>query len=77
MDSQLADGGWPYMHYPLSEQIPQMAFNYKPLKEMSWVPHQRIEGSQTIFLSREEITGEFLGEMKAIEQGVAAWLNYG
>jgi hypothetical protein len=27
---------------------------------------------QTIFLPREEITGEFLGELQAIEQAVAA-----
>jgi hypothetical protein len=36
------------------------------------VPPTRIEGSQTIFLYAEEITGEFLGEMKSIEQGIAA-----
>ncbi len=75
MDNQLADGGWPWMHYPLSEQIPEMAFSYKPLKNTVGVPPDRLEGSQTIYLSGEEITGEFLGEMKAIEQGVAAWLE--
>jgi len=74
LDNQLPDGGWPWMHYPLSEQIPEMAFSYKPLKNVVAVPPQQIEGSQTIFLSREEITGEFLGEMKAIEQGVALWM---
>ena len=77
IDNQLADGGWPWMHYPLSEEIPEMAFSYKPLKNSLAVPPQRIESSpvKTIFLSREEITGEFLGEMKAIERGVAAWLE--
>jgi len=75
LDSQLADGGWPWMHYPLNEQIPQMAFSYKPLMNMVAVPPQRIDDSQTIFLPREEITGEFLGEMKAMERGVAAWLQ--
>ncbi|HUT14418.1 MAG TPA: hypothetical protein VMY42_28290 [Thermoguttaceae bacterium] len=75
LDNQLPDGGWPWMHYPLSETIPEMAFSYKPLKHTVRVPPQRIAGSQTIFLPREEITGEFLGEIKAIEQGVAAWLH--
>ncbi len=75
LDNQLPDGGWAWMHYPLSEQIPEMAFSYKPLKHSVRVPDEPIPDSQTIFLSREEITGEFLGEMKAIEQGVAAWLE--
>lgn len=75
MDNQLPHGGWSWMHYPLNEQIPEMAFSYKPLKNTVSVPSQRIEGSQTIFLPPEEITGEFLGELKAIEQGVAARLD--
>ena len=75
MDNQLADGGWSFMHYPLSEQIPEMTFSYKPLKNTVRVPPQRIDGSNTIFLPPEEITGEFLGELKAIEQGVAARLK--
>ena len=75
IDNQLTHGGWPWMHYPLSEQIPEMAFSYKPLKNKVWPPPEPIAGSQTIFLASEEITGEFLGEMKAIEQGVAAWLE--
>ncbi len=75
IDNQLPHGGWPWMHYPLSEQIPEMAFSYKPLKDKVWPPPEPIAGSQTIFLSSEEITGEFLGELKAIEQGVAAWLE--
>jgi len=72
LDNQLPNGAWPWMHYPLSNQIPEMAYSYKPLKNTVAVPPERIDGSQTIFLSSEEITGEFLGEMKSIEQGVAA-----
>ncbi len=75
LDNQLADGGWSHMHYPLRNDIPELAFSYKPLSGTVAVPLGRIEGSQTIYLPREEITGEFLGEMKAIEQGVAAWLE--
>lgn len=75
MDNQLPQGGWSHMHYPLSELIPEIAFSYKPLKNTVRVPPERIEGSNTIFLPPEEITGEFLGELEAIEQGVAAWLE--
>jgi hypothetical protein len=73
MDNQLPNGGWSCMHYPLSELIPEMALDYKPLKGLVNVPDQRIPGSNTIFLPSEEISGEFLGEMKVVEQGVAAW----
>jgi len=75
LDNQLPSGGWPCMHYPLSELAPEMAFSYKPLKGAVAVPSTPIAGSKTIWLPGEEITGEFLGEMKAIEQGVATWLR--
>ena len=75
LDNQLPSGGWPAMHYPLSETIPEMGFSYKPLKGVVWTPPERIAGSQTIWLPGEEITGEFLGEMESVEQGVTAWLN--
>ena len=75
MDNQLPHGGWSAMHYPLSEQIAEISFSYKPLKNTVRVPPERIEDSNTIFLPPEEITGEFLGELKAIEQGVAEWLK--
>jgi len=76
MDSQLPTGGWSVMHYPLSELIPEMAFDYKPLKGMVNVPDSRIEGSETIFLPGEEITGEFLGEMKSIQMGLEELLDH-
>jgi len=76
MDSQLPTGGWSCMHYPQSELIPEMAFDYKPLKGMVNVPDSRIEGSQTIFLPGEEITGEFLGEMKSIQTGLEELLSH-
>lgn len=75
LDNQLPHGGWPAMHYPLSECIPQMDFCYKPLKHLVHVPAERLPGTQTIWLPSEEISGEFLGEMKAIEEGVAAMLE--
>jgi hypothetical protein len=77
LDNQLAGGGWPSMHYPLGEEIPEIAFSYKPLKNTVRVPPAPLDGSHTIYLPGEEISGEFLGEMKAIEEGVAAWLEAG
>jgi hypothetical protein len=74
MDNQLPSGNWSCMHYPMDERIAEMAFSYKPLKDTVCVPTQAITGSNTIYLPPEEITGEFLGEMKAIEQGLTAWI---
>ncbi len=71
LDNQLAHGGWPPMHYPLSESIPEIAYNYKPIKNIVAVPSHRLADSKTIWLPGEEITGEFLGELKSIEQAVS------
>jgi len=76
MDNQLPNGGWSCIHYPLDERIPEMRFDYKPLKGMVNVPQTPIPDSKTIFLPSEEITGEFLGEMKAIEIGIEALLKH-
>ena len=76
MDNQLPNGGWSCMHYPLSELAPEMEFDYKPLKGLANVPDSRIPDSETIFLPGEEITGEFLGEMKSIQTGVEEALDY-
>jgi hypothetical protein len=76
MDNQLPNGGWSCMHYPLDERIPEMQFDYKPLKGIVNVPQEPIPNSRTIFLPSEEITGEFLGEMKSIELGIKALLKY-
>jgi hypothetical protein len=64
------------MHYPLSELIPEIRYNYKPLNGLVNVPDSRIIGSKTIFLPGEEITGEFLGEMKSIQKGLKEVLGY-
>ena len=55
--------------------IPELEFNYKPLGNVVRVPPGRLPDTHTIWLPGEEIAGEFLGEMKSIEQGVAAWLS--
>ncbi len=76
MDNQLPNGGWSCMHYPLDERIPEMRFEYKPLRGMVNVPQEPIPNSKTIFLPQEEITGEFVGEMKAIEDGVKSLIKH-
>ncbi len=53
-----------------------LAFSDKPLNGVVWAPSERTAGSQTIWLSGEEITGEFLGEMKSIKQGVGLRLRH-
>lgn len=75
MDNQLSNGGWSCMHYPLSELVPELDFDYKPLKGIVNVPDRKIENSQTIFLPSEEITGEFLGEIKSIQMGLEELLK--
>ena len=76
LDNQLPGGGWSCMHYPLSESAPEILYEYKPLKGLVNVPDHAIEGSNTIFLPSEEITGEFLGEMKTIETGIDSYLAH-
>ncbi len=75
LDNQLPDGSWSLMHYPLDSRIPELAFSYKPLKNIVRVPQEYVEGSKTIWLPSEELTGEILGEMKVVEEGLAAWLE--
>lgn len=65
------------MHYPLADDIPELAYDYKPLKGLVNVPNQPIPDSATIFLPSEEITGEFLGEMSALAQGIRALAEEG
>ena len=74
MSNPLLDEGLKPTSRTLSEEIPEIAFSYKPVKNTVRVPPAPIEGSNTIYLPPEEITGEFLGELKAIEQGVAAYI---
>lgn len=77
MDNQLPHGGWSCMHYPTSELAPELSYDYKPLAGLVAVPDAPIPGSPTIWLPSEEITGEFLGEIKSVELGVQALLERG
>ena len=73
IDNQLPNGGWSCMHYPLNNGIPELKFSYKPLKGVVNVPDKPIEDSKTIFLLPEDITGEFLGEMRGIQDGLTEY----
>ena len=75
IENQLPGGGWPGMHYPLSELALEITFNYRPLKGLVDIPQQPLTDPQSVFLPGEEITGEFLGEMRSVERGVRALLQ--
>ncbi len=77
LENQLPDGGFPPLHYPARDDSPELLFHYRPLKGTVRVPQGKVPGSTAIFLPGEEIAGEFVGELKPIEEGVAAWLERG
>ncbi|MDA4122741.1 MAG: hypothetical protein OK456_06130 [Thaumarchaeota archaeon] len=75
MDNQLPNGGWAGEHYVTSKKDPEYQFEYKPLKGTVNVPTQPLPGSNLSFITGEEIAGEFLGEIKAAEQGLIARID--
>ena len=74
LENQLPDGGFPPLHYPTRDDSPELRFHYRPLKGTVRVPHEQGSRFGDDLPAREEIAGEFLGELKPIEAGVAAWL---
>lgn len=76
--NQLSNGAWPAMHYVLSKDEPAIRYSYRPLYDLICVPSpdRKLTGSNTIYLPSEEVTGEFVGEMKAFEIGLAKQLEY-
>jgi len=76
IDHQLGNGGWPPMHYPLSDNEPAVEYDYHPLYDLVNVPCHAISGSNTIFLPAEAITGEFLGEIRSVELGISKQIEY-
>ena len=75
IDNQLPSGGWYGEHYVTSKSDPEYRFEYKPLKGVVNVPPDPIPGSSAGFISAEEITGEFLGELKAADRGLTALID--
>ena len=73
LGNQLPNGGWSAMHYPLSELVPEYELDYVPLRGRLLVPQQPVPGVSKLWLPPEEITGEFLGELKTIYEGLLAY----
>lgn len=75
IDNQLPNGGWAGEHYVTSKRDPEYQFEYKPLKGTVNVPQEPLPGSRLSFITGEEVAGEFLGEIKAAEEGLVALLD--
>jgi hypothetical protein len=76
LGTQRPDGSWPAMHYPLTDDAPELLFDYRFLKGLALNPMEKIAGSKTSsFLPAVEITGEFLGEIGAMVEGLEPLLE--
>jgi hypothetical protein len=76
LSSQLPDGSWPSLHYPLGDESPELQFDYRVLKGLTLYPAERINNKTCSFLPATEITGEFLGEIGAMVEGLTSLLQY-
>ena len=76
LGSQLPDGSWAAAHYPLRDDSPELQFDYRVLKGLTLNPREEIKGSTTsTYLPAVEVTGEFLGEIGAMVEGLAPLLE--
>jgi hypothetical protein len=77
LGSQRPDGSWPALHYPLTDDAPELQFDYRVLKGLALPPIDRIaESTTSSFLPAVEITGEFLGEIGAMIEGLELLLRH-
>lgn len=77
LGTQLPDGSWPPMHYPLGDDSPELQLDYRVLKGLTLNPAEKIkERATSSFLPAVEITGEFLGEIGAMVSGLLPLLEY-
>jgi len=77
LGSQLPDGSWPGIHYPLNDDAPELQFDYRVLKGLALYPQSPIRGSATSsYLPAVEVTGEILGEIGALLEGLSPLLDY-
>jgi hypothetical protein len=73
----LPDGSWAADHYPLSDDSPELQFDQRVLKGLALNPSGEIEGSTTCsFLPAVEATGEILGEIAAMVEGLKSLLDF-
>ena len=77
LGSQLPDGSWPCIHYPLNDAAPELQFDYRVLKGLTLYPQTPIAGSATSsYLPAVEVTGEILGEIGALVEGLTPLLDH-
>jgi len=77
LHSQLPDGSWAAMFYPLSNVVPEINMDYRVLKGLRLNPADDFPGNATSsWLPAVEITGEFLGEIAAFVEGAEALLRH-
>ena len=75
IDNQLPNGSWSCDHYVVNKKDLEYQFEYKPLKGLVNIPTYPLPGTKTSFIEPEELAGEFLGEMKAGEEGIVALID--
>lgn len=76
MGNQMPNGSWSAMHYPFSEDDPEYEMDYVPVRGRVLAPQHPVPGVTKLWLPGEELSGEFLGEMKTIEEGFRAYRNW-
>jgi len=65
------------LHYPLRDDAPELQFDYRVLKGLTLYPSQQIAGSTTSsYLPAPEVTGEILGEIGAMVEGLSPLIGY-
>ena len=77
LGTQLPDGSWGGEHYPLKDNSPEVKFDYRVIKGLTLYPPEEMKESTTsIYISPVEITGEFLGEIGAMTEGLTSLLEF-
>jgi hypothetical protein len=77
LGTQLPEGGWPGLHYPLTDDAPELQFDYRVLKGLTLYPREQIVGSSSSsYLPPTEVTGEILGEIGAMVEGLSPLIEH-
>jgi len=76
LDAQLPDGSWAGDHYPLSDDAPEMDYDYRLLRGgLANAPREPTGSATCVWFTPEEMTGEFLGEMAIAAEGIRQLLS--
>jgi hypothetical protein len=77
LGAQMPDGSWPAIHYALKDDSPELQFDYRVLKGLTLYPADEITGTTTCsYLPAVEVTGEVLGEIAAMVEGLTSLLEH-